>query len=339
MWLNLLAIPSAIAAAALEIMAAGDLVASLSDQSVAFTTVFKYHLAALVVGWPAFWRIFPEDYRQHVVTLTALILGFCLPLPVIGPLFLLGFRLIIRREEASYEEASFVVGTRQYLTLPKDEELELEHENPRSVAQILNSNDQNARRAAILALRVVEPKKALPLLQKAIQDSDEQVRLMAQTMFSQIIASLENEVKNLEAEIVDDPHWNKQLLLAEQYHELVYLGLATDETETIYLTRAIELLEDAQSVVPDNTTIRFLLLKCMLRVGQFEKAKRRIQHLDSLGWRSEITAPWLAEIYYMERDWNALRELLGNMRHNDSTASILRGPIEFWLSNQGAKHA
>jgi len=337
MWLNLLAIPSALAAVALEVMAGGDLLASLTDPEVPFEAIFKYHLAAIVVGWPALWRLFPEDYRRHPVTLTALIVGFCLPLPVFGPLFLLGFRLIIRREEADLEEANFVVGTRQYLTMPKDEEIV--HENPRSVAQILNSNDRAARRAAILALRVVEPKKALPLLQKAIQDSDEQVRLLAQTMFNQIIANLESEVKNLEAEIAEHPHWNKQLLLAEQYHELVYLGLATDETEVIYLNRAVELLEDAQSVVPDNTTIRFLLLKCLLRLGQYEKAKRRIQHLDSLGWRSEITAPWLAEIYYMERNWPALREVLNQLKANDATASILRGPIEFWLGSPETAHA
>jgi len=334
MWFKLFAIPFAILALGLEYVAAKHLVASMTSDQITAWEVYRYHLGAMLFGLPLVWRYFPDDYRQHVVTSGALVLGFCLTLPVLGPVFLFGFRFIIRRDEADLEETEYVVGTRQYLTLPQDEELS--HESPRSVAQILNSNDRDARRAAILALRVVEPKKALPLLQKAIQDSDEQVRLLAQTLFSQIIANLESEVKTLEAEIAKEPHWNKQLLLAEQYHELVYLGLASDETEVIYLNRAIELLEEAQTVVPDNTTIRFLLLKCMLRVGQYEKAKRRIQHLESLGWRTEITAPWLAEIYFMERDYKSLLNVLAQMSRSDATASVLRGPIDFWMNPKTA---
>jgi len=335
--LNLLSIPSVLLLVAGEALAARELWAALQGQPVAAAKVFQYHLAGLALGWPAFWRLFPADYRQHPITLTALIYGFALPLPVVGPLLLVGFRLIVRREEADYTEASFVVGTTQYLTLPKDEEFE--NESPRSVAQILNGNDQDARRAAILALRVVEPKKALPLLQKAIQDSDEQVRLLAQTLFGQIIANLEGEVKNLEAELKDNPHWSKQLLLAEQYHELVYLGLASDETETIYLDRATELLEAAQKMAPENTSIRFLLLKCLLRNGRHDEAERRLRHLESLGWRQEITLPWTAEIQYLKRDWNGLRETLRRLQQSEATAPVMQGAIDFWLNPARLEHA
>lgn len=331
MSLSLLAIPSALLLLVGEALAARELWMALLGQPVATAKLFQYHFAGLLLGWPAFWRLFPADYRQHPVTLTALIYGFSLPLPVVGPLLLVGFRVIIRREDADYTEASFVVGTTQFLTLPRDEEFE--SESPRSVAQILNGNDQTARRAAILALRVVEPKKALPLLQKAIQDSDEQVRLLAQTLFGQIIANLEGEVKNLEAELKKNPHWSKQLLLAEQYHELVYLGLASDETEVIYLDRAIELLEAAQKFAPENTSIRFLLLKCLLRNGRHDEAEQRLRRLESLGWRSEITLPWTAEIQFLKRDWKSLRETLRRLEQSEATAPVMRGPIDFWLKS------
>ncbi len=330
MSLNILAIPCAILAVLGEAMAAKQIMASVKDPAIGFWSIYQYHIGALVVGWPAFWNAFPEDYKQHRVTLTALIFGFSLPFPIVGPLFLIGFRIIIRRD-ADFDESNFVVGTQQFLTLPKEEELV--SESPRSVAQILNSNDRETRRAAILALRIVEPKKALPLLQKAIQDSDEQVRLLAQTMFSQILANLESEVKNLEAELVDNPHWNRQLLLAEQYHELVYLGLATDETETIYLDRAIQLLEAAEESSPENTSISFLMMKCLLRNGHYAKAKQKIQHLESRGWRSEITLPWLAEVFFLERDWRSMLTILDQMDKSDFTAPVLRAPITFWESS------
>jgi tetratricopeptide (TPR) repeat protein len=335
--INLLIIPSLLLFFVCESISANTLAAALLGEPVSTVKVLQYHVAALVLGWPVFWKLFPADYRQHVITLTALIYGFCLPLPVIGPALLVGFRLIIRREDADYEEASFVVGTRQYLTLPKEEGFS--DENPRSIAQILNGTDQKARRASILALRVVEPKKALPLLRKAIQDSDEQVRLLAQTLFGQIIANLEGEVKTLEAELVKNPHWSRQLLLAEQYHELVYLGLASNETEVIYLDRAIELLESAQKIAPENTTIRFLLLKCLLRNGRHEEAEKRIRRLETLGWRSEITQPWSAEIQFLKRDWKNLRLTLEDMKKSESTAPVMHGAIDFWLNNRPAGNA
>ncbi|MFT4689337.1 MAG: tetratricopeptide (TPR) repeat protein [Limisphaerales bacterium] len=331
MSLEALAIPCAIVGLILEGFAANALWGTHGVPDADYFSAMVFHIGALLTGWPAVWRMFPDDYRQHRITMTAMIFGFALPLPILGPLFLLGFRIIIRRPPATFDESEYVVGTNQYLTLPKQADNSLNDESPRSVAQILNSNDKVARRAAILALRVVDPKKAIPLLQKAIQDSDEQVRLLAQTLFNQILATLEAEVKTLESAIVEQPHWNRLLLLAEQYHEIVYLGLASDETETIYLRRSIELLEQAQSMAPENSSIRFLLLKCLLRVGDYEKAKKRLRHLDNVGWRSEIITPWMAEIHFLERDWDSLRTALEPMAKSQNTAPVLRAPIDFWL--------
>jgi thioredoxin-like negative regulator of GroEL len=232
-------------------------------------------------------------------------------------------------------ESKYVLGTTQYLTLPRYEPEEVE--TPRSVAEILNSKDNVARRTAILALRVVEPKKALPLLQKAIQDSDEQVRLLAQTQFNQIIAGLEGRVKTLEADLARPPRQlNKLLLLAEQYHELVYLGLATDETQTIYLGRAIELLTEASGLAPDNTAVRFLLVKCALKSGRHDQARAGLQFLRTKGWQPEVLGPWEAEIAFLERDWEQLTRTLHRLEDAGVTPGALRGPVDFWLATAQA---
>jgi tetratricopeptide (TPR) repeat protein len=324
--LSLAAIPGAIIAVVLEFLSAKAL---LSPEPAAFT-VLGLHFLALLAAVPALRLVFPDEYRRLRWTFAALVVGFALPLPVVGPLFLLGYRLLLTMEPARNVESKYVLGTTQYLTLPTHEPLE--HAEPRSVAEILNGKDDVARRAAILALRVVEPKKALPLLQKAIQDSDEQVRLLAQTQFNQIIAGLESRVKTLEADLATPPrHLNKLLLLAEQYHELVYLGLATDETQTIYLGRAIELLEEAGKQAPDNTAVRFLLVKCALKSGRLDQARAGIQFLRKKGWQPEVLGPWEAEIAFLERDWELLATTLRKLETEGATPGALRGPAEFWL--------
>lgn len=325
--LSLAAIPGALIAVVLEFFSAK----SLLSREPSASAVLGFHFLALLAAVPALRLFFPEEYRRLKWTFAALVIGFALPLPVVGPLFLIGYRLLLLMEPARNIESKYVLGTTQYLTLPRHE-LDV-HEEPRSIAEILNGRDSVARRSAILALRVVEPKKALPLLQKAIQDSDEQVRLLAQTQFNHIIASLEGRVKSLEADLAAPPrHLNKLLLLAEQYHELVYLGLATDETQTIYLGRAIELLEEAGQQAPDNTAVRFLLVKCALKGGRLDQARAGIQFLRKKGWQAEVLGPWEAEIAFLERDWELLATTLKKLDGNGAAAGVLRGPMEFWLT-------
>ncbi len=324
--LSLAAIPGAFIAVVLEFLSAKSL---LAREPSAFA-VLGFHFVALLCAVPALRRLFPEEYRRLKWTFAALVVGFALPLPVAGPLFLVGYRLLLAMEPARNVESKYVLGTTQYLTLPRHEMDE--HEEPRSVAEILNGKDSVARRSAILALRVVEPRKALPLLQKAIQDSDEQVRLLAQTQFNQIIAGLEGRVKTLEADLVTPPrHLNKLLLLAEQYHELVYLGLATDETQTIYLGRAIEVLEEAARLAPDHAAARFLLVKCALKCGQLDKVREGIKFLRTKGWQPEVLGPWEAEVAFLERDWELLARTLQRLEAEGATPGALRGPAEFWL--------
>ena len=324
--LTLVAYPGALFAVVLEIFSVQALLANPPST----LAVLGWHALALGAAMPALLAVFPEEYRRSNWTFVALVMGFALPLPVLGPLFLLGYRLLLLIKPARNIESKYVLGTTQYLTLPRHELAE--HDEPRSVADILNGKDNVVRRAAILALRVVEPKKALPLLQKAIQDSDEQVRLLAQTQFNQIIAGLEGRVKTLEAELATPPrHLNKLLLLAEQYHELVYLGLATDETQTIYLGRALELLAEAARTAPDNTAVRFLTVKCALKAGQLDLARSGIQFLRQKGWQAEVLVPWEAEIAYHERDWLRLAATLQEIEGTGAAAGVLRGPVEFWL--------
>ncbi len=324
--LSLAAYPGALFAVLFEIFS----VQALLAPTPSALAVLGWHFLALLAAVPALRPVFPEEYQRSGWTFAALVIGFALPLPVLGPLFLLGYRLLLLMKPARNVESKYVLGTTQYLTLPAYEQ-EV-HEEPRSVAEILNGKDNVVRRTAILALRVVEPKKALPLLQKAIQDSDEQVRLLAQTQFNYIIASLEGRVKTLEAELASPPrHLNKLLLLAEQYHEMVYLGLATDETQTIYLNRALELLTEAGKLAPDNTAVRFLLVKCALKSGHLDQARDGILFLHRKGWQPEVLVPWEAEIAYLERDWLRLATTLRRLDASGDAPGVLQGPLEFWL--------
>lgn len=213
--------------------------------------------------------------------------------------------------------------------------------NPRqhlSVLEVLNGRDNQVRRKAILALRSVDPRRAIPVLQKAIQDGDDQVRLLAQTQYNRILASIEVTVKTLEAEVQSGRaplgHW---IQLAEQYHELVFLGLSGDEAKFVYLGRAIELLEHVLRTEERHPQARLLLLKCLVRSGRLDEAARALEGLRRMGMRAEILLPWESDIYFQRRNWREFRRCLVAIRDLDGHDSRLRGPVDFWLGGEGTE--
>ena len=300
-------------------------------------TAIGLHLAAVALTWVAFLLTMPASYKKHIITATALILALVLPLPVVGIVSIVAFRLLFLVRPTLDNSKNYMVGERQYLTLQRFDAA-ASGKGQRSILEILSGRDNELRRTAIMALRAVEAKKSLPVLVKAIADSDEQVRLLAQTQFNKIIANLELTIKKMEAEISSAPPAPAKLVeLAEQYHELVYLGLSSDETEQLYLDRSIELLERALTSEPDNKSARFFLLKCCIKRGQTGRAEELITELVRQGFQQDFLRVWEADILFQRRDWANLEKTLQLMRTSKNTDPRLGGMMEFWLgtgSNQ-----
>ncbi len=288
-----------------------------------------FHGAALVFGVVVFFEWFPPSYRQARITSMALYLGFCGPLPLAGSLALITFRLLLRLRPSAHPEKNYIFGDRQVLALARFGEAA---QSSKSVLDVLSGRGNEVRRNAILALRSVDAKKSLPVLQKAIQDSDEQVRLLEQTQFNKIIAGLELMIKKMETELTASPRSADKLVqLAEQYHELVYLGLSSEETETIYLERAVELLREALTLAPENEAARFLLLKCFVKSENLPAARDCLQRLKDSGFQPEFLAAWESEIHFQARDWESLERTLKVMQNRKATDPRLRNLMEFWL--------
>jgi hypothetical protein len=283
----------------------------------------------LVAGLGFFWW-FPAAYRRSFSTMVALVLGVCMPLPLLGLLFLGFFRGSLDALRATKKQASYCFGERQVLT----------HvalgDNPgvsaRSVLDTLRHWDAEARRRAIMALRGIDPRRAIPILQKAMQDSDDQVRLFAQAVFNGILSELEESLKNMEAKLAQGPRTPDGLArLAEKYHEPVYLELCNVETEKLYLNRAVELLTEVLQLAPGHKSARLLLLRCQLRKRDAVAARRCLEEMKERGAQREFLTAWEAEVLYLEKNWAALTRALEEMQHRRMTPARMREICQFWL--------
>ena len=83
---------------------------------------------------------------------------------------------------------------------------------------------------------------------------------------------------------------------------------------------------------PENTSVRFLLVKCALKSSQLDKARAGIEFLRKKGWQAEVLGPWEAEIAYLARDWETLATTLQRLDTTGAAPGALQGPLEFWLT-------
>lgn len=294
------------------------------------------HLLGVIVGTSYAWFAFPEAYRLRPGRSLPLFFGLALPAPLLGLALLVLLAESLRATPQRDASVDYVIGERDVLT--QVEFMPTDLVNTMSVLDILSGDDGELRRTAILALRQVEPRKAIPVLKKAIADSDEQVRLLAQTQYNAIIAGLELSIKSMEADLeLKPPHPKRLLELAEFYHELVFLEISSEETELIYLQRAVQLLGRALELDPNLDAALALLMKCKVRGGEGEKGRELINQLRTRGVPEDVLKPWEAELAYLRRDWGELRTVLSQVGDGRGGSERMRAAVEFWMRPQPAQ--
>jgi hypothetical protein len=262
-----------------------------------------------------------------------LLFPFAAVFPLLGPLIAAALTIMLCRIEPVQEEPEPVIteDEGEWETTEASGKPAIRH----SLLDILNGTDPAARRKAILSTRYMAPKGVIPILRRALQDSDEQVRLYAQNILVKIIKAEEAKLRTLEQSLRQDPeNFRLTVHLAEQYHEFVYLSLATDpEMQRFYMDKAVGLLKKADALKPDTPHVLWLLLKYALKIKDAATAKVYVQKLRQLGSQLELIGPWELEVYFIERNWQGFEQLLGRLRSCHYVDPKVNRLLEFWSAS------
>ncbi len=276
--------------------------------------------ACLLLAWagarlPSSRRLFPGAKRW----LFCLMLSF----PVLGiacTAALLGVMLLVP-ERSSVENRTVVgiPGATGAVAVP------VGGNRARSIIQILSSSDTLARRDAVLSLRSEISPAAVLILQRAVGDSDEQVRNYAQSQLAKWTEQAELEVKRLqELAAVPDAPAEVILALAESCRELVSNHLAGAELEKKYLRLSVQSLDriPAESSVRGNADL--LSVSCLLRLQEVVRARAAFDRLVACGYAHELLAGLHLRLLFRERKWEALRDEIKRI----SQTSVQ--PLKLW---------
>jgi hypothetical protein len=209
---------------------------------------------------------------------------------------------------------------------------------PRAIRDVLASSAGLAERLdAVLAVRRLPARSAVPILRLAFADHNEDVRLLA-------FADLERRESKLRARIQETraalacaaelPSYGRAHLqhrLAQDHWELVDGGFVHGALELRVLERAAEFAE-ASLGSHSIGSAAVLLARVALRQRRPELAWRWLEEAERSGVSRAVSAPLFAEAAYLQRRFGAVGTLLGGALGR-VPRSGLSPVLDFWTGS------
>ena len=313
----------------LESFALFELFTSRFFPTAATAVVLLSHLAACLVMVPGVLLLLPPPYRKDKWLSLLLIVGLSAPLPLVGPgLVLLFTQYILKMDRFHKLESNYFFGDRQYAS---GTELNAGNSLTRSLIEHLRSPEIEVRRNAILAARRLDYKSAIPILRMAQLDSDEQVRIYARNTLGQIAESLEGSLKAIEGSALNpQQRLDRVMFIAEEFRDFVELGLIAEGTKKAHMEKVIRLLAESLAAEPNNERILCMLLKFCILARDIPQAKSYLAVLKKLAPVPGVTLPWELELYFEDRDWQRLSQMLSSIQRSHSQDPHLMKTYNFW---------
>lgn len=177
----------------------------------------------------------------------------------------------------------------------------------RSIMQILSSSDTLARRDAVLSLRSEVSPASVLILQRAVGDSDEQVRNYAQSELAKWTEQAELQIERFQEQAAKDPTPEVLMALAESCQEVVSNHLAGPEIQAKYLKLAWASLQQ----IPEGSRLKgpgdLLAMSCLLRLRMVREARQVFSRLESSGCVHVLMPAFRLRLLFHERRWDDLR--------------------------------
>lgn len=203
------------------------------------------------------------------------------------------------------------------------------------VGVIRHSKDVGARLRAVMATRQLTDKLAVPILQVALRDPVDDVRLLAYALLDGKERIIYANVKEISAKLTEAPpslHGSLHKRLAQEYWELVYLGLAQGEVLAHVLAKADDHARKAIEALRDDAGVRFLHGRILMAKGMREEARRALDDAEALGLPNEKLLPYRADLAFQERAFDEVVDCLRALPEESKKRPPLAAVVEYWCA-------
>lgn len=195
------------------------------------------------------------------------------------------------------------------------------------------ASDPGKRLKALLASRQMPGRAGIEILREALKDPVDDVRLLAYSILDQREKALVEEAETLQKRLAEAAGGRtpKQAgrRLAQVWWETAYLGLAQGSLRQYYLEKTRDLLVTLVGSY-DEPADWLLLGRVELALDHWAAARESLEVALESGARSETVLPYLAEVAFLERDYQRVRFYLARCAHGQIPAAI-NPLLEAWL--------
>ena len=286
-------------------------------------TYLLFHAGASFLIGSATFFLLPQKYRSGtnkklLITLLTLMVFSTGPLGVISGVFFY-FMLLKKKSPSLPVEKLFT----EEVIFPEVEQRKLGE----AIGSLPNER-------LILFLTKFPTAQTVKTLKKALSTKDDELRLLAFSVLSKMEKDIFERINLLLKEL--DKTGNSEETfriyssLAELYWEPVFLGIADKELEEFYLNTALDYCLKALSIKEEGK-IFFLTGRIYLRLKNYEKAEEFLRKAVERGMPVEKVAPYLIEVYFVKRDWEALIKLSSFLKDSLVPDARALSIIKVWL--------
>ncbi|MGF1681503.1 HEAT repeat domain-containing protein [Photobacterium makurazakiensis] len=270
---------------------------------------FVSHAVACASFTALSWMLLPKKYKTPFFSSVSFLFFFNYFLPLIGMIgtassLLIALYLPRKQNQVTWEECEKSPlpqspgdgGNTQFGT--------------GALREILLHNGNPERRLlAVGAIRYLPRQHAVPLLQLALKDLTDDVRLLAYASLEGIETQINESLSLFKKQLKNKPTAIKAYEVAQQYWELCYLGIAEGILRKHYLEQAEEYLIQS-SQLQDSASTNLLMGRVLLQQHRPEEAVSHLQKALNGGLLVKQVAPYLAEAAYICGDYQTAKQYI-----------------------------
>lgn len=334
------------AATALELAALSMLTKTPSLAHLA--AYFVLHaLASTLVAFLA-WALLPGKYKNPFAPVYALLWAFAFFIPALGVTAILVVAQIARRFPR-------ILHTERYVTVRMPEFSSMQRESTErsdlragDARRILKDTrlPLETRLRVLIALQVMKPKAAIPLLMGLLSDPSEDIRLLAYSMVDTWEKDLVQQIQRahkamsearLSAPDVKDtdpgmqtPFINALRRLAELHWQQADSGLARGDLKRFALENAQKFCEEALLLDANVQGVWQLYAKVLIELNQLEAAQRAIALASRLKMPAAEMWALAGHIAYLQRDFAAVRAHAGAVPNGQLLTPASAATAGYW---------
>ncbi|MEJ2764886.1 hypothetical protein VV869_13090 [Photobacterium sp. MCCC 1A19761] len=294
-----------------------------------WSTLAAAHTIACLSCAAANWLLLPKTYRYPSAGPLIFLFSFQFLLPVVGMIgsscaLLLGLHFPKKQHHSHWQSS-------EPLQLPQSPGDLLTRSPFGSGALrdiLVHSDDPGQRSLAVSAICHLPRQQSVPLLQLALKDLSDDVRLLAYAALEGIETQINELISSHKKMYKQDHQPETAFDIAQQYWELCYLGIAEGILRKHYLEQAEHYLN--LSVRHQQQASNSLLLgRVLLAQQRAEEAVPYLTYAFEHGLRAKQVVPYLAEAAYRAHDYQKVREYIAFLpnQKGESVSQIK----EHWL--------